>query len=406
MVSVSITFETETSLRANDAASHAIARDGVVVRNRSTVSCMATKDAAPPRARTEPIVIRSLNKRYGSFAALSDINLDIASGEFLTILGASGSGKSTLLMIIAGFLRATSGSLLFGTREMIRLPPHQRNLGVVFQNYALFPHMTVAENVAFPLRLRGYSRAEIAQRVTATLQVVRMPGYEDRRIEALSGGQRQRVALARAIVFEPPILLMDEPLSALDKNLREEMQSEIRDLHGRLGITTVYVTHDQREALTMSDRIAVIHQGRIQQVDVPAALYDSPTSAYVASFIGESTLLPVEVRGGTAYQDGRAIRTEAPVLDNGRPSYLILRPERLRPSVGSDEQDGWNVFEGTVHAIANHGDSILVAVRLRDGTLIHWRQLARSDLVALLPSIGATVTLGLHARESVIVQGE
>ena len=218
-----------------------------------------------------PITVRQVTKTYGTVHALDHVDLDVRSGEFLTLLGPSGSGKTTLLMVLAGFTRPDHGSLKFGEREVIRLAPHKRDVGMVFQNYALFPHMSVAGNIAFPLKLRGVPRAEIGQRIERALDTVKLGGYGDRRIDQLSGGQRQRVALARAIVFEPRILLMDEPLSALDKQLREHMQIELRQLHDRLGMTTVYVTHDQREALTMSDRIAVINHGRIMQLDAPRA---------------------------------------------------------------------------------------------------------------------------------------
>src|SRR6187200_1299840 len=240
-----------------------------------------------------PIAVRELTKAYGAVHALDHVELDVKSGEFLTLLGPSGSGKTTLLMVLAGFVRPDSGSIRFGTQEVVRLAPHKRNLGMVFQNYALFPHMNVAANIAFPLKLRGIVSREIARRVEEALELVQLGGYGERHIDQLSGGQRQRVALARAIVFEPRIVLMDEPLSALDKQLREAMQLELRRLHERLGTTTIYVTHDQREALTMSDRIAVINGGRIVQLGTPRDIYDYPATRFVAEFIGESSFLPV-----------------------------------------------------------------------------------------------------------------
>ena len=221
--------------------------------------------------RSPPLRIRGLSKHYGRTTALHEVDLDVDSGEFITLLGPSGSGKTTLLMILAGFVRPNGGSVMVGGEEIIVMPPHKRNVGMVFQNYALFPHMNVFENIAFPLRQRRVERKETAERVQKVLELVHLAGYGERRTDQLSGGQRQRVALARAIVFEPRILLMDEPLSALDKKLREQMQIEIRHLHQRLGMTTVYVTHDQREAITMSDRIAVMNQGRIVQLDTPKA---------------------------------------------------------------------------------------------------------------------------------------
>ena len=244
-----------------------------------------------------PIHIQGLTKRYGQLYALDNVDLEVKSGEFLTLLGPSGSGKTTLLMAIAGFNRPDAGSIKFGDEEVILRPPHKRNVGMVFQSYALFPHMSVAENIAFPLKLRGVSTAETAERVDAALQTVQLEGLGDRDIEQLSGGQRQRVALARAFVFRPRILLMDEPLSALDKKLREQMQIELKHLHEQLGVTTVYVTHDQREALTMSDRIVVINHGRLTQIDTPHNIYNHPANAFVADFIGESTMLPLKADG-------------------------------------------------------------------------------------------------------------
>jgi putative spermidine/putrescine transport system ATP-binding protein len=239
-----------------------------------------------------PITIRGLTKTYGPVFALDHVDLDVRSGEFLTLLGPSGSGKTTLLMVLAGFTRPDHGSALFGDDEVIRMQPHKREVGMVFQNYALFPHMTVAGNIGFPLKLRNVNKATLRQRVESALETVQLEGFGDRQIDQLSGGQMQRVALARAIVFEPRILLMDEPLSALDKKLREHMQIELRHLHEKLGMTTVYVTHDQREALTMSDRIAVINDGKLMQLDSPRRIYDQPANPFVANFIGESTLLP------------------------------------------------------------------------------------------------------------------
>ena len=233
-------------------------------------------DSQAQPATALPIKIQSLTKKYGSMFALDSVDLDVKSGEFLTLLGPSGSGKTTLLMAIAGFNRPDSGSICFGDEEVILKPPHKRNVGMVFQSYALFPHMTVAENIAFPLKLRGVDASEAAERVETALATVQLDGLGDRDIDQLSGGQRQRVALARAFVFRPRILLMDEPLSALDKKLREQMQIELKHLHEQLGVTTVYVTHDQREALTMSDRIAVINHGRLAQVGTPLEIYNQP----------------------------------------------------------------------------------------------------------------------------------
>jgi putative spermidine/putrescine transport system ATP-binding protein len=243
-------------------------------------------------ATSLPISIAGLRKSYGTYVALDDVGLDVAAGEFLTLLGPSGSGKTTLLMALAGFVRPERGPLTIGGHNITALPPNKRNIGVVFQNYALFPHMSVSANVEYPLRLRGVPKVQARERAEAALARVKLSGFGGRDIAALSGGQRQRVALARAIVFEPRVMLMDEPLSALDKNLREHMQFEIRKLHDDLGVTTIYVTHDQREALTMSDRIAVMDAGRIQQIGAPQDIYQRPTNRFVAEFMGEANIAP------------------------------------------------------------------------------------------------------------------
>ena len=233
------------------------------------------------------ISVTELTKTYGKVFALNRVSIDVKAGEFLTLLGPSGSGKTTLLMAIAGFNRPDSGRICFGDDDVTVLPPHKRGVGMVFQNYALFPHMSVFENVAFPLKLRKIPADEKRQRVTEALQTVQLSDFAERGIDQLSGGQRQRVALARAFVFGPKLLLMDEPLSALDKKLREEMQIELKQLHRQLGVTTVYVTHDQREALTMSDRIAIIDHGELAQIGTPREIYNAPANHFVASFIGD-----------------------------------------------------------------------------------------------------------------------
>lgn len=235
----------------------------------------STNDRLQPSSL--PITVAGVTKSYGALQVLSDINLHIKSGEFLTLLGPSGSGKTTLLMTLAGFIRPDLGSLKFGEEEVVLKAPHLRRVGMMFQNYALFPHMSVEANIGYPLKIRGEDRATIKSKVQGVLETVQLGGYGHRKISELSGGQRQRIALARAIVFKPKILLMDEPLSALDKNLRELMQLELRNMHEQLGMTTVLVTHDQREALTMSDRIAVLRNGKIAQVDTSETLYSSQT---------------------------------------------------------------------------------------------------------------------------------
>ncbi len=348
-----------------------------------------------------PIRIRQLSKVYGGFRALDAVDLDVRSGEFLTLLGPSGSGKSTLLMALAGFSRPTAGSIAFDGDEVTRRPPHKRNIGVVFQNYALFPHMNVAANVGYPLRLRRVGKAETAERVRRALDLVQLGSMLERPIDSLSGGQRQRVALARAIVFEPKILLMDEPLSALDKKLREHMQIEIRHLHEKLGVTTIYVTHDQREALTMSDRIAVINQGRIAQIDRPRELYEAPASRFVAEFIGEAALLPVEFRENAAWCAGCRLQG-ARIADRSRPQYLVLRPEKLDLLSGATGGD-WNRFPGRVREVVYQGDSVLVSIQLEGGTLVNLRKASDRSSLNQLPANGDAVTLGVHIEDTLVV---
>jgi len=284
------------------------------------------------------VVFDDVCKTYDGVANVVDhLHLEVGEGEFLSLLGPSGSGKTTTLMMLAGFERPTAGHIRLRGESIERLPPYRRNFGMVFQNYALFPHMTVGENLAFPLSVRRIGAAEAAERVNRALDMVRLPGMQSRLPAQLSGGQQQRVAVARALVFEPQLILMDEPLGALDKQLREEMQLELRGLHERLGITTVYVTHDQSEALTMSDRIAVFHEGRIQQVADPKKIYERPANLFVASFIGESNRMAARLveRGSDGLcvaspRDGIALRGQAAV-DCGRGAEVVIavRPERV-----------------------------------------------------------------------------
>lgn len=348
-----------------------------------------------------PITISNIRKNYGSFRALDNVSLDIRSGEFLTLLGPSGSGKTTLLMVLSGFVRPDSGSVRFAEREVVLLPPHKRDIGMVFQNYALFPHMTVAGNLAYPLKLRHVHRAEIEARVEKALDLVQLGGLGARGVDELSGGQRQRVALARAVIFEPRILLMDEPLSALDKNLREQMQLEVRRLHDRLGMTTVYVTHDQREALTMSDRIAVLDKGRIQQVDPPQALYERPKTHFVADFIGESFSLPVTVNDGGATLFDQALHLPRKIAGS-EPHFLVLRPEKLTLLPNSEDGEAdVNVIKGQVRQSVFHGDSVMIYVAVRDAHEIALRIPLRGNVV--LPQPGEHVRLGYGIEDTIVV---
>ena len=338
------------------------------------------------------ISIKSITKTYGDFHALNDVNLEVNSGEFLTLLGPSGSGKTTLLMVLAGFTRPDYGSVKFGEEEVILKPPHLREIGMVFQNYALFPHMNVEDNIGYPQKLRGVSKSETKLSVDEALSIVKLDGLGKRRVGELSGGQKQRVALARAVVFKPKILLMDEPLSALDKKLREEMQIELRQLHDSLNITTVYVTHDQKEALTMSDRIAVINDGQLMQLDTPNEIYKRPNNAFIADFIGESSLLSVKVQGGAAYLGASEIcANQTPDRDG---DYLLMvRPEKLFLAERTEKDT--NFFDGLVEESIFQGESQLMVIKLDPeiygGQELRMRLPNGSETMQSLPKTGEKI---------------
>ena len=278
-----------------------------------------------------------VQKSYdGETLVVRSLNVDLPKGEFLTMLGPSGSGKTTCLMMLAGFETPTHGKIFLDGQPLNDRPPHKRDIGMVFQNYALFPHMTVAENLAFPLQVRNMNKAEITERVTRTLDMVQLGDFGGRKPAQLSGGQQQRVAVARALVFDPKLVLMDEPLGALDKQLREQMQFEIKHIHESLGVTVVYVTHDQSEALTMSDRVAVFNDGIVQHLAPPDVLYEQPENSFVAQFIGENNQIPgviTAVEGDEAVvtlNDGSSVRANpVNIAGIGEKTLLSLRPERV-----------------------------------------------------------------------------
>ncbi|PDS99282.1 polyamine ABC transporter ATP-binding protein [Rhizobium sp. S9] len=325
-----------------------------------------------------PVFIDRIGKAYGSQTAVAEVTLDIPAGEFLSILGPSGSGKTTLLTMIAGFESPSAGRIIIGGRDVTAVSPDRRNVGMVFQRYALFPHLTVAENIAFPLKMRGIRKELRAERVGRALDLVQLPDYAGRYPHELSGGQQQRVAVARAIVFEPPVLLMDEPLGALDKKLRESMQLEIKQLQQRLGATVIYVTHDQEEALTMSDRIAVMAKGHLAQLGTPADIYRNPQSAFVADFIGKMNFLTGEFLGEAAGSqtirlgDDVIIDTPGavPGFDGaariGDRVRLALRPERL--GLATRGAGGKNAFPGRIETSIFAGSFDLHLVRTDFGS--------------------------------------
>ncbi|QCI66276.1 ABC transporter ATP-binding protein [Phreatobacter stygius] len=298
--------------------------------------------------------IDSLSKFYGGFTALDNVSLEVKRGEFLTLLGPSGSGKTTLLMSIAGFVQPDRGDILLDQRSIAHLPPERRNFGMVFQGYALFPHMSVYDNVAFPLKVRKRPVAEIKDKVDAALDLVQLASRADRYPSQLSGGQQQRVALARAMVFTPHLLLLDEPLSALDKKLRAELQEELKRLHKRVGLTFIYVTHDQDEALSMSDRIVVMRDGKVVQQGAPGALYDRPATSFVADFLGKSNFLRgtvethtaegfVLTRQGVRIAQASAAGERPPI---GQEVVIALRPEKITVATGGRPHD--NALKGIV----------------------------------------------------------
>ena len=312
------------------------------------------------------IRVEHVSKRYGHLTVLDDVSVQIGDGEFFTLLGPSGSGKSTLLRILAGLLDADSGDLVIGGRDMKGQPPHTRELGVVFQSLALFPHLSVGDNIAFPLRMRRVGRKEVARRVSAALDLVQLPNLQHRHVSELSGGQSQRVALARALIFEPRILLLDEPLSALDRRLREFMQLELTRIHRELGVTIVNVTHDQREALMVSDRIAVMDAGRIVQCGPGSELYASPATTFVAGFLGDPLLLEGSVDSvGTLRCDGVTV-TVGPTVPRGR-ATAVMRPERLRLLPAEEPHRYDNSMPGEVLFCAFDGQGTFYQIRLDCG---------------------------------------
>jgi putative spermidine/putrescine transport system ATP-binding protein len=302
-----------------------------------------------------------VDKSYdGKVLVVKDLNLDIAEGEFITMLGPSGSGKTTCLMMLAGFETPTNGEIYLEGNPISNIPPHKRGIGMVFQNYALFPHMTVYENLAFPLRVRKFSKDETDKKVEKALSMVSLSGFGNRMPAQLSGGQQQRVAVARALVFDPAVILMDEPLGALDKNLRESMQYEIKHIHESIGVTVVYVTHDQSEALTMSNRIAVFNDGKVQQLSSPDRLYEEPVNSFVAEFIGENNTFAGEVveiskdKCKVKVSNGKEILAN-PILVNakGDKTTVSLRPER---AIIDPEEKMDNKFKGKIEEVIYHGD--------------------------------------------------
>jgi ABC-type Fe3+/spermidine/putrescine transport system ATPase subunit len=338
------------------------------------------------------ITIERAARTFGNVRAVDDVSLAIRDGEFFTLLGPSGCGKTTLLRMVAGFGALDSGRILFGEQRVDVLPPHKRNTGMVFQNYAVFPHLRIGDNVAYGLRARKVAEREIATRVARALKLIQLDGYESRWPHQLSGGQLQRVAIARAVVIEPHVLLLDEPLSNLDAKLRVEMRTEIRRLQKALGITVVYVTHDQEEALSMSDRIAVMRSGRVEQVGEPQVIYRYPATAFVASFVGTTNLFrgPVTRRAGDMIDvtiDGGSLHVRSDVGQPGEQVEISLRPEAFRVlATGEAAPAGWSTLSGALAEVEYLGASTRLHLRLAGG--------ARLQLtVGAPPAPGGEVTV-------------
>jgi putative spermidine/putrescine transport system ATP-binding protein len=356
-------------------------------------------------AAGEPMVrFANVQKSYdGETLVVKNLNLDIAKGEFLTMLGPSGSGKTTTLMMLAGFEPATHGEIYLKDQPINNVPPHKRGIGMVFQNYALFPHMTINENLAFPLEVRGVGKAEIADRVAKVLKMVELPQMGNRRPAQLSGGQQQRIAVARALVFEPDLVLMDEPLGALDKQLREQMQYEIKHIHERLGVTVVYVTHDQSEALTMSNRIAVFNDGIVQQLSTPADLYERPENSFVAQFIGENNKLKGTVAeigaddvATVKLETGEYVKALAVnAKEKGGRTLLSIRPERIEINPAQHNADV--ILNGRIAELIYLGDHIRARLEVagHDDFIVKVPNKGGADQVAE----GREVTVGWKAAD-------
>lgn len=363
---------------------------------------------------------RNVKKTYDRRSlVVRDFSLDVRRGEFVTLLGPSGSGKTTVLMMLAGFEHVTNGDIIIDGKSITRTAPYERNIGMVFQNYALFPHMTVAENLAYPLRVRKRSRRDIQEQVERYLKLVELEGFGHRHPGQLSGGQRQRVALARALIFEPALVLMDEPLSALDKKLREQMQFEITRLHSQLGCTVVYVTHDQSEALTMSDRIAVFDRGVVQQYAAPDELYEQPANAFVAGFIGENNLVPGQgsANGGdvaVTLGDGTVLHARhGDFRLPAGPCVLSVRPEKLSiATAGTIIPPGSNRLPARFVAQHYVGDFIRYYFELADGTRIIVKSMNDDRAPTLAEGQSADLfwsvqhSFAFHPTSSPAVQGD
>ena len=360
-------------------------------------------EAHSPAKPRPKVVLEAVEQRYGDVLALATLDLAVEEGEFLTLLGPSGCGKTTTLRIIAGFVDPTAGRVLINGRDVGRLPPNKREVGMVFQNYALFPHLTVGENIAFGMKQRGASKSTRAARVSELLDLVQLPGYEQRYPAELSGGQRQRVAIARAVAHPPAILLMDEPLGALDLKLREAMQQELRAIQKKLGITTLYVTHDQAEAMVMSDRIVVMQNGRVEQIGSPSDMYQRPASRFVASFVGRINFLPVlNDNGPRCRASGMPLKLPRPEQPLPATLTLAIRPEWLRILTAGEAADGHNVLDARIVESVFIGSHVSLKADVGGGTILT----VHGDPDSALPSTGEAARISWAQDRAIILTGE
>ena len=362
---------------------------------------------------TSKLTVKAIRKAYAAVVALAPCDLEVREGEFLTLLGPSGSGKTTLLMMIAGLLEPDGGDIWIDGRRATYAPPYARDIGMVFQNYALFPHLSIFENIAFPLRMRRVAEADIRSQVARVLEIVQLPHVANRRASALSGGQQQRIALARCIVFKPSLILMDEPLGALDKKLRDQLQLEIKHLHKQIGTTILYVTHDQQEAMTMSDRICLMNQGKIEQIDAPEDLYFWPKTEFAADFLGESNIYSATTvsTGPETTSFASPMLGERPIVARGSTDAalkanvrLMVRPERLLLSGRKDAHaPDMNIVSGVIREKVFLGGSTKYFVDIGNGATIFGIELTTSP--AQIPNVGEHVSVAWPINATVVLPG-
>ena len=359
----------------------------------------------------ESLVLENVTKKYGNKKVVKHVDLEIKKGDFLTILGPSGGGKTTVLKMISGFISISDGDIYMDGQNIKSIPAHKRNFGMLFQNYALFPHMTVEENIAYPLKIRKVSRREQKEKVHNMLQVVALEGFEKRYPRQLSGGQQQRVALARAIVFGPDVLLLDEPLAALDKQLRKQMQLEIKHIHEELGLTTISVTHDQEEALTMATKVCVMKEAKIQQVDTPDRIYDEPVNTFVANFIGESTIIPATIKEimygqieAEFEKDGRRFKVDCRQRDfwacKNQKVDFIIRPEKVK--IVDESYDGIK-FPATITSCVYLGEAFRVNVVTDSGLEFKLKVFSRGKYEL---TVGNRLIIGVRPYDLILARND